>query len=287
MTTSSGARQARRSLVSLLAETGIASEAELRRAVVEAHEQGLRLGELIVARGWLDEDAMARLLAEQWGLPFLGRESLAIDPIAAGLLPFELARALGSCVVGIRDGGPLAVVADPTTERLNALRAHLDGTVVGASASFAVVTASSLERLHVQLARIHHSKTAVDHTTAVPALRPAEPATETTGETALERTTNDRLLDQLRRAASAEAALRARIDQLERDRGAAQEQLDSLRRQLERAERQRALDDEEVGRLLADLDVERERLHDLERRLAELLAQLDPTGRRGNIRDRP
>jgi hypothetical protein len=251
VTTSSGERVARPSLVSLLAEAGVASEAELRRAVAEAHEQGLRLGELVVRRGWADEEAMARLLADQWGLPFLGRESLAIDPVAAGLLPFSHAHALGGCVLGIRDHGPLTVVADPTTERLNALRAHLDDAVIGCSASFAVVTASSLEGLLAQLARIDHSR-ATDHDS------------------------EDRPLTDLEQAVAAEAALRARIDELERELNAAEEQLEQLRGQLQAAEQERARDRQQIRELQGRLDTERSLFHDLKRRLAELLAELAP-----------
>jgi hypothetical protein len=83
---------------------------------------------------------------------------LAIDPAAAGLIPPAQARLLGGCVIGIRENGPLVVVADPTSERLDALRAQLEDPGRG-SVGFAVVTGSSPERLHGQLARISPRRT--------------------------------------------------------------------------------------------------------------------------------
>lgn len=260
MTTSPGVRLPRPSLVALLAGAEVAGEVELRRAAAEAREKGIRLGELLVRRGWLDEEAMAQLLAGQWGLPYLGRESLAIDPVAAGLLPFAEASALGGCVIGIRDRGPLAVVADPTTERLNLLRAHLDTTMVGGAASFAVVTASSLEGLLAQLAQLDHGRAATGHDS--------------------EKASTGRPVTDPEQVAAAVAALRARIDQLERERSTSEEQLERLCRRLQAAEEHGACDREKARELRALLDRERTRFHDLKRRLAELQAELYPTDRR-------
>jgi hypothetical protein len=60
---------ARRSLVSLLVEAGVADEADLCALVVQA-QQGIRFGELVVGRGLLDEEGMAGLLPASGGCRF-------------------------------------------------------------------------------------------------------------------------------------------------------------------------------------------------------------------------
>ena len=64
-------RGARPSLLSLLIEEGVASEGELRLLAVEGMSGGVRLGEALLQRGWIDEPAFGRLLARQWSLPFV------------------------------------------------------------------------------------------------------------------------------------------------------------------------------------------------------------------------
>lgn len=270
-------RSARPSLVSLLLEAGVADEEALRQAVEEAHARGLRLGELVLRRGWLDEEALARVLARQWGLRYLGRESLAIDPVAAGLLPYEQAVALGGCVIGIHDGGPLVVVADPSTERLNTLRARLQAIVVAAAPSFAIVTGSSLERLLSQLGRIRHGESASEQipaaavdATAGPAPPPIPAAEAAAGQADANGPAGD-----LQQATVVPTALRDQLARLNDDHDLALRQLAQLRQQLETARQLRTRDQEQIDELRARLHTQHHRYSELRRRLAELLAKDD------------
>jgi hypothetical protein len=87
----------RPSLAALLAEAGVASEEQLRRAAAEGMASGERLGEVVLRRGWIDEQGLAQVLARQWQLPFLADEAARLEPLAPRLLPAELARALAAC----------------------------------------------------------------------------------------------------------------------------------------------------------------------------------------------
>jgi hypothetical protein len=282
-------RSPRPSLQSLLVEAGVAGEVELRGLAEEARQRGLRLGELLVARGLLDEERLGRLVAEQWRLPFFDRQQLALDPVAAGLLPVEQARELGGCVIGfLESGGPLVVVAEPTSERLNRLRERLSPTTADGQVSFAVVRGSSLEGLLGQLARFHQSDAAPpaqQEPAPVQGEQAAEGAGALTGSerasvsseasSAAEATQADALIVDLEQATSGLEILRDRVEQL-RAAGHAREQLAAeLRRERDEAGHEASRLQERVGQLEVALEQERERDRALRQRLLDVLADFE------------
>jgi MshEN domain len=277
----SRARTPRPSLQSLLLEAGIASDEELRHAFEEGQLRGLRLGEVVLARGWLDEVGLARLLARQWGLPFLGRESLGLDLTATGLLSPEQARSLRGCVISVSNGGPLVVVAEPTTERMGALEAQL-----GTATRFAVVTESSLERLLEQRDRV--GLVAAPMPAPPEAAGPAggasaeeehpttEPGDVVDGDTAVaEDAETDVLVADLERATLGLTAARERIEQLADARRGAEQMLTDLHERLAGLDRERAREQERSTHVQAELDAERARFGTFRSRLAELLAEFE------------
>jgi hypothetical protein len=137
-----GARNARQPLLAVLASAGVASEEDLRAALAEGMDSGERLGEVILRRGWLDEAGLARVLAEQWSLPFLEDASLAADQAAFRLIATEDARRVGAVAIGFDEGRPLVALSEPSAERFADVRSLVDKDV-----EFAVVTTSTLERL--------------------------------------------------------------------------------------------------------------------------------------------
>lgn len=273
----SGARMStpRPSLQSLLLEAGVASEEELRHAFEEAQLRGLRLGDIVLARGWLSQEGLAKVIARQWSLPFLARESLGLDPSAAELLSTEQALELRACVIGISNGGPLAVVAEPTTERLGSL-----SVLLGAAAHFAVVTESSLERLLEQRARVR-STHEVDSGEPAPIVEeaPPEPAPAQSrppidlAET--DDTETDALVAELEQATAGLSAARERIEQLAGARRGAEQMLADLNRRLTGIDQERVREQERSRDLEAQLEAARERSRSFRRRLAELLAEFE------------
>jgi len=135
------ARATRPSLLSLLVEDGIASEGELRLIAVEGMGGGVRLGEALLQRGWIDEAGLGRLLARQWSLPFVEEGSMDLISAADDALSRERAHELRAFCSRADDGSLQALVSDPSTDLLNGLREEL-GDV-----TFAVITDRELRRL--------------------------------------------------------------------------------------------------------------------------------------------
>lgn len=131
----------RPSLLRVLADAGVATEEELRLAFAEAMGTGERFGEVVLRRGWVDEQGLAAALATQRGLPLLDEGE--VDHEAVALLGGAAAAAsLGACPVNSADARLFVAVAEPTDERCAAVR-----TALGVEPDFAVVTAAVLEHL--------------------------------------------------------------------------------------------------------------------------------------------
>jgi hypothetical protein len=121
----------RAALGQLLVRGGHISPVQLDQALEEGSKTGERLGEVVVKRGWVTEDDVARLLAEQWGLSYVDRASIWFDANALARLSREDAQRLEALPTRIEDGRVVAAVAEPTEHRLEALRKLLgDETVV-------------------------------------------------------------------------------------------------------------------------------------------------------------
>lgn len=87
-------------------------------------------------------DEASRFLAEQWGLEFREAHTLSIDPAALKVIDAGDARRLGAFPLELEGGRPVFAIAEPTTERLDAVRAvsHEDAT-------FVIVCPSTLDAL--------------------------------------------------------------------------------------------------------------------------------------------
>jgi Type II secretion system (T2SS), protein E, N-terminal domain len=136
-----GARAAREPLVNLLVAAGIASEEELRLAMAEGMGTGERLGEVVVRKGWINGAGLARLLAEQWGLPHLELPPDAPQRSAFERLSAEDARRLGACPISLEGERLMVAIAEPSDQRLGEL-ARIAGEI-----SPVVVSADALEKL--------------------------------------------------------------------------------------------------------------------------------------------
>jgi type IV pilus assembly protein PilB len=102
-------------LGSLLLRDGVLTTDQLEAALAEKDVTGRRVGEIVVARGWVPAGTVACLLAEQHGLEYLDLASEQIDPGAAGLLPEKYARRYEALAIRfVRPDLVLVTVADPT-----------------------------------------------------------------------------------------------------------------------------------------------------------------------------
>ena len=116
------ARQPWPALGVLLVRDGLVSKEELETILAEQRDarnkriSGHQLGELLVARGSVTQTQVARLVAEQYELPFLELETTGIDLSAARALKEEIARRLSAIPISRRDDGSFVLaIADPAT----------------------------------------------------------------------------------------------------------------------------------------------------------------------------
>ena len=115
----------------LLVAQGLLTEAQVDDALFEGGQTGERLGEIVVRRGLLSEEQVARVLAEQWSLSYVDRASIWFDGDALARMSREDAQRLEAMPTRVQDGRVVVAVAEPTDQRLAALREVIgDDTVV-------------------------------------------------------------------------------------------------------------------------------------------------------------
>jgi hypothetical protein len=133
--------EVRPQLGALLLEKGLLTTAQLDHALAERKASGGLLGETLVRLGYIFEDELARVLAEQSGVPFVNLDTIPVDAQAARVLPKQLGESLPALPVRFTPEGYLVIaVADPTDEKLvPALQSAIRCPVV-----LSIATASSI-----------------------------------------------------------------------------------------------------------------------------------------------
>ncbi|MHB8761394.1 MAG: GspE/PulE family protein [Coriobacteriia bacterium] len=97
----------------LLLRAGVITEVELAEALAYQQAHGGKIGQILVRDLIVDEDSIARTLAEQKDLEFINLSLFPIDREAASLIPARLARRSSVIPVGFRDGALLLAMVDP------------------------------------------------------------------------------------------------------------------------------------------------------------------------------
>jgi hypothetical protein len=132
--------QTRVPLGQLLIQSGFLTQVQLDDALYEGSRTGERLGEVVVRRGLAGEDDVARLLAEQWELEYVERSAIWFDGNALARLSREDAQRLEALPTRIEGGHVVVAVAEPTEQRLEALR-----ELIGPETVVIVVPKSALD----------------------------------------------------------------------------------------------------------------------------------------------
>ena len=134
-------------LGTLLVREGLITPEQLELALSDQQTTGLRLGELLVAWGWVESAAVSRALAEQYEMDFVDLDAADIDSAAAARLAARDARNRGAIPIRFLDDGRLLVgVANPTDVGACEELRHL----LGASISLVVVDQLALNRALVR-----------------------------------------------------------------------------------------------------------------------------------------
>ena len=132
----------------VVVDLGFAERATVEEAVAAAREQGRPTGLVLVERGILRHDQLARVVAERFGLDFVDLSVYDLDVGATNLVSSETAKRYQALPVGFTDDGAvLLAMANPT----NVLTIDDIGMMTGRRIRPA---AASVEDLNLQLARL-------------------------------------------------------------------------------------------------------------------------------------
>jgi type IV pilus assembly protein PilB len=97
----------------ILLEQGHITDEQLENALAEHKSTARSLGRTLIDLGYIKERDLVAALAEQVGLDFVDLSEHQIDPMAATLLPEQLARRYRALPIGERDGKLLVAMSDP------------------------------------------------------------------------------------------------------------------------------------------------------------------------------
>src|ERR1043166_1821876 len=76
-----------------LVEAGVITTAQLNEALARRTTTGERIGEALVALGYISERDLVRTLAKDADIPFLDSAELRVDASVGGLVPAQVAKA--------------------------------------------------------------------------------------------------------------------------------------------------------------------------------------------------
>ncbi len=140
----------------VVVDLGFADRETVEEAVAASREQGRPTGLVLVERGVLREDQLARVVAERFGLDYVDLSVYDLDMGAVNLISAETAKRYQAVPVGFTDDGAvLLAMANPT----NVLTIDDVGMMTGRRVRPA---AASVEDLKLLLARLAHMDGAIE-----------------------------------------------------------------------------------------------------------------------------
>jgi type IV pilus assembly protein PilB len=116
-------------LGALLVAQELVTQAQLDQALAAQPESGLRLGEVLIRSGALDERQLTRVLADQFGIGLADLSHQAPDPQVAGRLSEVVAREYKALPLRDVDGVVEVVVGDPQPGMESVIQQALGGPV--------------------------------------------------------------------------------------------------------------------------------------------------------------
>jgi hypothetical protein len=118
----------------LLVARGFITQEQLTLALNEARERNQLLGEVLLAKQFIIEDELARTLSEQLSVPYISVMRVGVNPKATGLMPADEGRRVAAIPVRI-DGAEVQVAfADPTDrEALEVVHRYIDSVRIAVS----------------------------------------------------------------------------------------------------------------------------------------------------------
>ena len=129
-------------LGAVLLQSRMLQPEQLDDALSQQQGTGRRLGEILIERGWLFPQDLARGLALQFGIDYVDIQRVSVDLRAAACLDPEIGQRLSAVPVRfLADGGVLVAVADPTGAGLAEVQASITRPV-----AFAVTELADIQQ---------------------------------------------------------------------------------------------------------------------------------------------
>jgi type IV pilus assembly protein PilB len=138
----------------VIVDLGYADRETVEQAVAAARAQGRPTGQVLVERGVLRHDQLARAVAERFGLDYVDLSVYDLDMGAVNLIRAETAKRYQAVPVGYTDDGTLLLaMADPT----NVLTIDDVAMMTGRRVKVAAASVEDLNLLLTRLARMDDS----------------------------------------------------------------------------------------------------------------------------------
>jgi len=146
--------RSQRMIGEVVVDLGLADAETVEEAVTAARAQGRPTGVVLVERGILRHDQLARVVAERFGLDFVDLSVFDLDMGAVNLIGFQAAKRYQAVPVGFTDDGTLLLaMANPT----NVLTIDDVGMMTGRRIRPAAASVEDLNLLLARLARMDES----------------------------------------------------------------------------------------------------------------------------------
>ncbi|MEZ5542578.1 MAG: GspE/PulE family protein [Pseudomonadota bacterium] len=98
----------------LLVEKKLISEHQLQSALAEQQKSGRKLGRVLIDHGYVDEEAMLKILSTQIGIPYIDLSTFELSPHLVQRLPETEARRYRALILKETANGLLVAMGDPT-----------------------------------------------------------------------------------------------------------------------------------------------------------------------------
>src|SRR5271155_4901538 len=146
--------RSQRMIGEVVGDLGLADRETVEEGVAAAREQGRPTGVVLVERGILRHDQLARVVAERFGLDFVDLTVYDLDMGAVSLIGIQTAKRYQAVPVGFTDDGSvLLAMANPT----NVLTIDDIGMMTGRRIRPAAASVEDLNLLLARLARMDES----------------------------------------------------------------------------------------------------------------------------------
>jgi len=98
----------------LLVEKKLISESQLQAALAEQKKSGRKLGRVLIDHGYVNEEAMLKILSTQIGIPYIDLTTFELNPQLVQRLPETDARRYRALILKETTSGLLVALGDPT-----------------------------------------------------------------------------------------------------------------------------------------------------------------------------